>query len=52
MSSRWRSIEFHELDIVDRIGGGGLGVVHNGFWNNQAVDIKTLFDPRINEVLK
>lgn len=51
-SSKWLAIEFSELDIGDRISGGGVGEIHHGRWRGQEVAVKTLFDPRINEELK
>ena len=48
----WTVIDFNELEVGDRIGGGGVGVVYKGWWKNQPVAIKALFDPRISEELK
>lgn len=48
----WALIDFRELEIQDRIGGGGIGVIYKGRFRDGTVAIKALFDPRINESLK
>lgn len=48
----WALINFAEIDLGDRIGGGGVGVIYRGYWGRQQVALKTLFDPRISEELK
>lgn len=48
----WQLIDFSEIEIGDLIGGGGVGVIYKGWWRNQKVALKTLFDPRISEDLK
>ena len=52
-SSRgWDNIEFSEIEIGEKIGGGGVGVIYNGWYRGEAVALKTLFDTRIGEDLK
>ena len=48
----WEHINFNEIEIGDRIGGGGVGVIYNGWFRGQSVALKTLFDNRIGEDLK
>jgi serine/threonine protein kinase len=48
----WQLIDFSEIELGERIGGGGVGVIYKGFWKDQPVALKTLFDPRISEDLK
>ena len=38
--SSWHMINFKDLKLGDRIGGGGVGVVYNGFWKGEPVAIK------------
>jgi len=48
----WNNIDFSEIEMGDRIGGGGVGVIYKGWYKNEAVALKTLFDTRIDENLK
>lgn len=48
----WADVSFDEVDIGDRIGGGGVGIVYQGNWKGSAVALKTLFDARISAELK
>eukprot|EP01034_Spumella_vulgaris_P030465 gene30465-37683_t len=48
----WANVNFDEIEISDRIGGGGVGVVYKGYWRNKTVALKTLFDARIGQDLK
>mmetsp|Transcript_12146 Transcript_12146/g.15907 ORF Transcript_12146/g.15907 Transcript_12146/m.15907 type:complete len:350 (+) Transcript_12146:107-1156(+) len=48
----WKTITFDEVEIGSRIGGGGVGVVYNGWYKDEPVALKTLFDPRVDEKLK
>ena len=50
--STWTHIDFKELELGDRIGGGGAGVIYAGYFNNEKVALKTLFDTRVDERLK
>ena len=40
------------MDVREKIGGGGIGVIHKGYFNNNAVAIKTLFNPRVTNEVK
>jgi serine/threonine protein kinase len=48
----WANVSFEDLDIGERIGGGGVGIVYQGRWKGSAVALKTLFDARISAELK
>jgi len=48
----WENIDFEEIEIGDKIGGGGIGVIYNGWWRGESVALKTLFDTRIGDDLK
>jgi serine/threonine protein kinase len=48
----WAHVDFREIDIGERIGGGGVGIIYKGWWNQQPVALKTLFDARISHDLK
>jgi serine/threonine protein kinase len=52
MESTWRNIEYDDVQIGDRIGGGGVGIIYNGWFRNEPVALKTLFDSRVSEDLK
>ena len=51
-SQGWKSISFDDVTVGKRIGGGGVGVIYRGFYNGEAVALKTLFDPRVDDDLK
>ena len=49
----WAHIDFEkEIEMGERIGGGGVGVIFKGTFKNEPVALKTLFDARIGEDLK
>jgi serine/threonine protein kinase len=48
----WANVNFSEIDIGDRIGGGGVGIIYKGWWGDRPVALKTLFDARISGDLK
>lgn len=49
----WAHIDFDkELEVGDRIGGGGVGVIYKGWFKNEPVALKTLFDARVGDDLK
>lgn len=51
-SGGWEHINFNEIELGERIGGGGVGIIYSGWFRGQAVAMKTLFDNRIGEDLK
>ncbi|KAF5840389.1 kinase-like domain-containing protein [Dunaliella salina] len=44
-------IPYEELDIQDKIGGGGFSIVYRGFWRGTPVAIKKWFDPSMSDEL-
>ena len=48
----WSHIAFDELEVGDRIGGGGAGMIYKGWFRGEPVALKTLFDTRVSEDLK
>lgn len=44
----WNAIEEREVEILGRIGGGGVALVHRGRWRGKEVALKRLFDPKVN----
>lgn len=38
----WRDIRFEDIELGERIGGGGVGIVYQGWFGDQAVALKTL----------
>lgn len=48
----WANIDFDEIELGERIGGGGVGIIYKGWWRNKPVALKTLFDARISHDLK
>lgn len=48
----WANIDFRDVEVGDKIGGGGIGVIHRGYWKSNAVAIKTLFNPRVTDDVK
>ncbi len=48
----WSNIAFSEIELGDRIGGGGAGVIYKGWFQDKPVALKTLFDARIGQDLK
>lgn len=47
-SQGWNQIEFNEINIGDRLGGGGLGIIYKGLYKNKNVAIKTLFSSNLS----
>eukprot|EP01039_Chlorochromonas_danica_P001075 gene1075-1165_t len=48
----WANVSFDEIELGDRIGGGGVGIIYQGYWRKKPVALKTLFDARISPELK
>ena len=48
----WANVDFGEIELGDRIGGGGVGIIYKGYWKGEPVALKTLFDSRIGQDLK
>ena len=48
----WKEIAFEELEVGRQIGGGGVGIVYDGWWGEKPAALKTLFDSRVDEQLK
>ena len=48
----WAMIDFEEIEVGDRIGGGGVGIIYKGWWKDKPVALKALFDSRISEDLR
>lgn len=48
----WANVNFAELELGERIGGGGVGIIYKGWWGDRPVALKTLFDARISGDLK
>jgi hypothetical protein len=38
----WKDISFEDIELGNRIGGGGVGVVYEGWLGDKAVALKTL----------
>lgn len=38
----WQDIDFAELDVGPKIGGGGFAIVHRGEWKGETVALKTM----------
>lgn len=48
----WANVNFREIEMGERLGGGGVGIIYRGRWKGQDVALKTLFDSRISADLK
>jgi serine/threonine protein kinase len=48
----WANVSFQEVELGERIGGGGVGIIYRGYWRDKPVALKTLFDARISSDLK
>lgn len=48
----WANVPFSEIELGERISGGGVGIIYKGWWKDQPVALKTLFDARISADLK
>eukprot|EP00949_MAST-11_sp_MAST-11-sp1_P001298 g1298.t1 len=47
----WEPVRLDEVEIGQRIGGGGFAIVYQGQWRGKDVALKTLFDPRVDKKL-
>lgn len=50
--STWYHADRSEVELGERIGGGGVGVIYHGYFRGEPVALKTLFDTRVSEDLK
>lgn len=48
----WTHIGEESIELGDQIGGGGVALVYKGWWGDDPVAIKTLFDPKVDAKLK
>lgn len=48
----WCHIDMNDIEIGDRIGGGGAGIIYKGWLRDEPVALKTLFDPRVDDSLR
>ena len=50
----WRQFRIDEIELGDVIGGGGVGIIYNGWVKGKkdAVALKTLFDVRVSDDLR
>jgi hypothetical protein len=48
----WANVDFADIELGERIGGGGVGIIYKGWFKDQPVALKTLFDARIGADLK
>ncbi|KAG5176266.1 CTR-like PK [Tribonema minus] len=46
-----QAVAYSDLTVGEKIGGGGVGLVHRGWYNRKPVALKVLFDARMNEEL-
>ena len=37
----WTNIDFSDIELEDKIGGGGVGIVYNGRYKGEPVALKT-----------
>jgi serine/threonine protein kinase len=48
----WENVNFKDLEMGEKIGGGGVGVIYKGMFGSSQVALKTLFDTRVDDKLK
>jgi serine/threonine protein kinase len=48
----WEDIDVDDVELKDKIGGGGFALVYKGRWRSQDVAVKTMFDPKVDEKMK
>jgi tRNA A-37 threonylcarbamoyl transferase component Bud32 len=49
--TQWAHVHPEDIDVGQRIGGGGFAIVYEGRWEGRHVALKTLFDPRVSQEL-
>ena len=50
--SGWTRISIKDIDMGREIGGGGVALVYEGYYRNEPVALKTLFDPKVDAALQ
>ena len=48
----WKRIDIKDIDMGREIGGGGVALVYEGYYRNEPVALKTLFDPKVDAALQ
>uniref|UniRef100_A0A7S1CNY2 Protein kinase domain-containing protein n=1 Tax=Bicosoecida sp. CB-2014 TaxID=1486930 RepID=A0A7S1CNY2_9STRA len=48
----WVDIDYSELSLGRKIGGGGFAIVHEARWRGQKIAVKTMFDPKVDDQTK
>ena len=51
-SVEWEAIDIEDIEFGNRIGGGGFAIVYEGWWRDENVALKAMFDPRAEEAQK
>ena len=49
--TQWKHVHPDDIEVGQRIGGGGFAIVYEGWWERRHVALKTLFDPRVSQEL-
>ena len=50
--SGWTRIDIKDIDMGREIGGGGVALVYEGYFRDEPVALKTLFDPKVDAALQ
>ena len=50
--SGWTRISIKDIDMGREIGGGGVALVYEGYFRDEPVALKTLFDPKVDAALQ
>ena len=48
----WTRISIKDIDMGREIGGGGVALVYEGYFRDEPVALKTLFDPKVDAALQ
>jgi len=48
----WLHLDYKDIEIGEKIGGGGVGIIYNGWFGETPVAVKKLMDTRLDENLK